>query len=77
MTPWRWNRRNPSASTRPVERRAPVYNGRAMPLVDAIRALNHLKQRGVIRDYVVFGVVAATVYMEPVLTQDLDINVLV
>jgi hypothetical protein len=48
-----------------------------MPLVDAIRALNHLKQRGVIRDYVVFGMVAATVYMEPVLTQDLDINVLV
>jgi hypothetical protein len=48
-----------------------------MSFVEAIRALNRLKQRRVIRDYVVFGAVAATAYMEPMLTQDLDIIVLV
>ena len=48
-----------------------------MSFVDAIRSLNDLKRRRVIRDYVVFGAVAAAAYLEPVLTQDLDIIVLV
>ena len=48
-----------------------------MSFVDAIRILNRLKQRRVIRGYVVFEAVAATAYVDPVLTQDLDIIVLV
>ena len=48
-----------------------------MSFVDAIRALNRLKRRRVLRDYVVFRAVAATAYMEPILTEDLDIIVLV
>ncbi len=44
-----------------------------MPFIDAIRALNTLKRRRVIRDYVVIGAVAATAYMEPMFTQDLDV----
>ena len=52
------------------------YNGRTMSFVDAIRTLNGLKRRRIIRDYVIIGAVAATAYMEPVLTEDLDIVVL-
>lgn len=52
------------------------YNDRTMSFVDAIRTLNGLKRRGIIRDYVIIGAVAATAYMEPVLTEDLDIVVL-
>jgi predicted nucleotidyltransferase len=48
-----------------------------MSFVDAIRILNRLKQRRVIRGYVVIGAVVATAYMEPILTEDLDIIVLV
>ena len=39
--------------------------------------MNALKRRRVIRDYVVIGAVASTVYMEPIFTEDLDIIVLV
>ena len=47
-----------------------------MPFSNAIRVLNGLKRRRVIRDYVLIGAVAATAYMEPVFTEDLDIIVL-
>ena len=48
-----------------------------MSFESAIRRLNQLKQRRVLRDYALIGAVAATVYMEPVLTEDMDIVVLV
>ena len=48
-----------------------------MSFASAIRSLNALKRRRVIRDYVVIGAVAATAYMEPVFTEDLDVVVLV
>jgi hypothetical protein len=48
-----------------------------MSFVDAIRTLNGLKRRRIVRDYVIIEAVAATAYMEPVLTQDLDVVVLV
>ena len=48
-----------------------------MSFADAIRRLNDLKQCGLIRDYAVIGAVAAAAYVEPVLTQDVDVVVLV
>ena len=48
-----------------------------MGLVDSIRVLNNLKRRRIIRDYVLIGGVAATAYMEPVFTEDLDVVVMV
>ena len=48
-----------------------------MGLIDSIRVLNNLKRRRVIRDYVLIGGVAATAYMEPVFTEDLDVVVMV
>ena len=48
-----------------------------MSFTDAFRALNGLKRRKVIRDYVVIGAVAATNYMEPVFTEDIDVVILV
>ncbi|PKB84032.1 MAG: hypothetical protein BZY88_00990 [SAR202 cluster bacterium Io17-Chloro-G9] len=48
-----------------------------MGLADSIRVLNNLKRRRVIRDYALIGSVAATSYMEPIFTEDLDIVVLV
>jgi hypothetical protein len=48
-----------------------------MSFTDAFRALNALKRRRIIRDYAVIGAVAATAYMEPLATEDLDIIVLV
>ena len=48
-----------------------------MSFADAIRRLNDLKQCGLIRDYAVIGAVAATAYIEPVLTQDVHVVVLV
>lgn len=47
-----------------------------MSFADAVRILNSLKRRRVIRDYVLIGSVAATFYMEPMFTQDLDVIVL-
>lgn len=47
-----------------------------MSFEDAIRQLNQWKKQGILRDYVVFGAVAATAYMEPVFTEDLDVIVL-
>ena len=48
-----------------------------MPFASTIRALNELRRRRIIRDYALIGAVAATVYMEPVFTDDLDAIVLV
>lgn len=48
-----------------------------MSFEDAVRQLNQWKKQGVLRDYVLFGAVAATAYMEPVFTEDLDVIVLV
>ncbi len=48
-----------------------------MSFTDAFRILNGLKRRKVIRDYVVIGAIAATAYMEPIFTEDIDVIVLV
>ena len=48
-----------------------------MSFTEAFKALNGLKRRKVIRDYVVIGAVAATTYMEPVFTEDIDVIILV
>ena len=47
-----------------------------MAFIDAISALNDLKQRHAIRDYAVIGAVAATAYMEAMSTADLDVTIL-
>ena len=48
-----------------------------MAFIDALQALNRLKQRRAIRDYAVIGAVAAARYIEPMSTADLDVIVLV
>ena len=48
-----------------------------MSFTDAFWVLNGLKRRRVIRDYVVIGAVAATAYLEPMFTEDLDVIILV
>ena len=48
-----------------------------MSFTEAFRVLNGLKRRRLIRDYAVIGAVAATAYMEPIFTEDIDIIVLV
>ena len=48
-----------------------------MPFAAAISALNELKRRRVIKGYAIIGAVAATYYMEPRATEDLDVIVLV
>lgn len=48
-----------------------------MGFIEAIQEMNRLKQRRVIKDYAVFGAVAATFYMEPIFTEDIDVIVLV
>ena len=48
-----------------------------MAFSDAIRILNSLRRRRVLKSYVLIGAVGATAYMEPVSTEDLDIIVLV
>ncbi len=48
-----------------------------MPLIDVFRAMNKLKQRRVIRDWALIGSIAATTYLEPTNTRDVDIVVLV
>ena len=47
-----------------------------MSFTDAFRVLKGLKRRRIIRDYAVIEAVAATAYMEPVFTEDIDIIVL-
>ena len=48
-----------------------------MSFEGAIRELNKLKRDGVMRDYALIGAVAATVYIEPIFTEDADAVVLV
>ena len=48
-----------------------------MAFIDAIRRLNRWKQRRLIRDYAIIGAVAATFFMEPVFTEDIDVIILV
>lgn len=45
-------------------------------MIDALRTLNQLKREGVIRDYAIGGGYAVNYYLEPILTYDLDIFVL-
>ena len=48
-----------------------------MGFIDAISRLNDFKRHRVIRDYAIIGAVAATAYMEPFFTEDLEIIILV
>ena len=48
-----------------------------MSFEGAIRELNKLKRSGVMRDLALIGAVAATVYIEPMFTEDADALVLV
>ena len=45
-------------------------------MIEALRTLNQLKREGVIRDYAIGGGYAVNYYLEPILTYDLDIFVL-
>ena len=47
-----------------------------MAFIDAVVALNKFKRRRIIRDYAIIGAVAATAYMEPVFTEDIDVVIL-
>ena len=48
-----------------------------MAFADAFTALNGFRRRGIIKDYAVIGAVAATAYMEPLFTEDIDVIILV
>lgn len=48
-----------------------------MAFIDAVAALNEFKRRRIIRDYAIIGAVAATAYMEPIATEDIDVVILV
>ncbi len=48
-----------------------------MAFIDAVAALNGFKRRRIIRDYAIIGAVAATAYMEPIFTEDIDVIILV
>jgi len=45
-------------------------------MIEALRTLNQIKRTGVIKDYAIGGGYAANYYLEPILTYDLDIFVL-
>jgi hypothetical protein len=45
-------------------------------MIEALRTLNQLKRAGVIKDYAIGGGYAVNYYLEPILTYDLDIFVL-
>ncbi|MBI2908900.1 MAG: hypothetical protein HYX92_14755 [Chloroflexi bacterium] len=45
-------------------------------MIDTLRTLNKLKREGLIRDYAIGGGYAVNYYLEPILTYDLDIFVL-
>jgi len=45
-------------------------------MIEALRRLNELKRKGVIKDYAIGGGYAVNYYLEPILTYDLDIFVL-
>jgi predicted nucleotidyltransferase len=46
-------------------------------LIRALKILNRLKRKGLIRDYAIGGGYAVNYYLEPILTYDLDIFVLI
>lgn len=48
-----------------------------MAIADVLRAMNTLKRSGAIRDYLVFGSVAAMLYTRPFATEDVDIGIAV
>lgn len=48
-----------------------------MAFIDAVATLNDFKRRRIIRDYAIIGAVAATAYMEPIFTEDIDVIILV
>lgn len=45
-------------------------------MIEALRTLNQLKKKGLIRDYAIGGGYAVNYYLEPILTYDLDIFIL-
>jgi len=45
-------------------------------VIEALRTLNQLKKEGVVKDYAIGGGYAVNYYLEPILTYDLDIFVL-
>ena len=45
-------------------------------MIEALRTLNELKRKGVIKDYAIGGGYAVNYYLEPILTYDLGIFVL-
>lgn len=47
-----------------------------MSLVDVIRVLNKLKSSKTLKDYAIFGSVAASYYTVPIYTEDIDVMVL-
>lgn len=47
-----------------------------LDVISVIKILNELKKKHKLKDYAIFGAVAASYYMEPIYTQDLDILVL-
>ena len=47
-----------------------------MAFLDAVSSLNDFKRRRIIRDYAIIGAVAATTYMEPVFTEDIEVVIL-
>jgi hypothetical protein len=46
-----------------------------MAIADVLRVFHDLKQEGTVRDYLVFGSVAAMVHTRPFFTRDVDIGV--
>jgi hypothetical protein len=46
-----------------------------MAIADVLRVFRDLKQEGTIRDYLVFGSVAAMVHTRPFFTRDIDVGV--
>lgn len=46
-----------------------------MAIVDVLRALHTLKKERVIKDYLLFGSVAAMVHTRPFFTRDIDVGV--
>ena len=45
-------------------------------MIEALRTLNRLKKAGLVRDYAIAGGYAVNYYLEPILTYDLDIFLL-
>ena len=48
-----------------------------MAIADVLRVFRDLKREGTVKDYVVYGSIAAMVHTRPFYTKDVDIGVLV